>query len=894
MPAACRRYREWALNQPWMQRGPIRGNTSGSGINPAVRDTAVWAQGGDSPAWLMPQLAAMRDFYRVPVTAHWAWWYAVPFDHMNPDYWPTDPFLATALQDARSMGITTIGYNCPFLWDYETRTWKEHDGIQHAALDPRERPYEYHRGRNARMDIASPVWQDIGQDISERMLLQLGFAGCYYDLFGGTTQLSYNDRWHLPGGGNYWITSGRQWLQHIRAAVQPAGLRPVMSCEGFTEAYIDLMDAFLTVSLNRSGWRFKDGYDNFPLLAYVYHDYAMVYGSETRRGAFTDAYNRFLAGLGFVWGQGISENKHPISHAPGEAQYARHDHFMRDAVHAWHRAASKFLTGGLGIETAQVPDPSLGGTAAVCVVSRSHSLEMCGMSEGIQWTGPSVLGSAWKAHDDTIGLTLANITDTNQPVEIIIAPAALAAGGRTLWQSWPLPVRRVAVLSDTNFHLPLTAPAAGVMVFELRDASPPVIRDLQPVDWRFVQVDEQGVFPEQTSEGNALWGSRDTDVRTEHGAEHTRIQILDAAGQPRRQEREVAYSHPKQGQGQPFPRGRNGKRFYVVERTPFALQGQARVETTWRAQVLSGTIEAQSPFTLSGPAEAVLLLRDAQERIHLAAGQTTLDAGAYRFGAWLPHSGDPALAGDDLAGQLARYSRALAETGSQLLQEGGDAAQTDGRRALALGNAWAWVKAGFRVQLNSESTWLVPTHPLVLRFNSTRPVADTDLVVDTHTYALSITRPEALAFQLICDQPDAAGNRFSALLIAGADVQGGRVVATVGVPVSVDHPLLLSIEGSPVMAAERGSTAEGSMLHLHNFSPYVLPARVWVTGLEGAGWDVSGIARALKVAPYATEEIPLSLLIPHGADRTSVATLHANYSASAATDTTVDITIKAR
>ncbi len=820
---AARIYRSWAMEKPWMARGPVRAESKRAAefgsVSPKMLDCAFWGKFYFGADKVVPELAGYRQYLQVPMNTHWVAYYETEFDNNNLEYFPVRPRYLEGARDVRSMGMGAKVYVCCGVWDMDTDSFAKYDLLNTAAaLNETGMPYiwELFGQPNAWMNPAAKIWRDKFHETSWKMFRDWGVDGEYLDVLAAAdAKLCYNDKIGEVHGSDGWTKYSLAILKNLREQIRKYNPESFMTSECFAENYISYLDGFLTLDMTRYGWLYGGGLDVYPMFSQIYHDYAIPFGSDCNQLLKPDAF-RWQMGHSFVWGIQPTYSQIPNVKEP-ETASPENDRYTREIAHAWHRSGSKFLTGGLGIECAQVPDAALMGNAPAAVISQPYAVTAeLYMQRNLKWQGPAVPASAWRAFDGTIGFTLANITDKSQDITLKLEPAKLnlADGKDTLWRTWPLPAAKLGkVQPESKF----TLPAATAMILELRDDSAPVIKDLETYGWKFVKTGADGKIAPVTSDSGEFFGAEDAMIinNAENGKN-----VLTVAMR----------------RGSTSAEGL--KPFFVLKPTGVAFAGAYKATVWYTGEALISNIELKSNAAITYPDGLKISLVNSKSGQALTPAKgTEIPAGTYRLAAYRPVDIDNAKALEILRNPNAsevEINKALAR--------------------LTIANADAFSAAGFIFDSYTERLWVLPEGKQTITFSKDSRLKNGKL---------EIMRPELLPFVTVTAQQPGAAFEIAVkadvpLEMMGRMVYSGELNSHPIFAVShinVDYPLIAElIPGKKAISMGPGETSR-TEIGIRNTSPYEL--EVTITADLPEGWTAK--ADSVRVPGKSKKIVPVDV-----------------------------------
>ena len=728
---ACGLYRQWALQQPWAARGPIWKPEPQAlfPLSARVKNNVFWSQNYCTPGKVVPEVTQYRSYLRVPEILHYYFFSISGFNENEPEPFPASPYLAQGVRDMKNAGIGVMPYICCATWDPDTQSWRKRQAAAGAALAVDGKPYTWLFPGNSLtqwMDPSAPVWQQ--KQVEEAgKFMEYGMNGIYLDCLGQSSKLSYNRQLHPVHGGNYWGAGNRQLLGAVQTEMRKCNPAAFLATEGICDAYLDRVDAFLTLDVSRYSWHDQNGWDAFPLFAMVYHDYAINFGGECAPQQEPDFF-AWQLGLCLTWGSQLQYID--FWPPPKPEDFPVNSAYLAEAARAYHQVARKFLTGGRWIQTAQVPQGELAGNAPVAVIGPEHTVRFSfNTNPSFLWVGPAVLASAWKADDGTLGVILTNITASEKRVQLRLDVTALGLPKAPLWNLWPLPVAPQPARGESPRVLDLVLPPHSVRVVQAGGSTPPEPEPLEEIPWRLCTADSKGEFAPLTMAGQTLWGCEDSVVRNEMGKENRlTLSAKTPNGLARRRLAKVV-NWTKSPEGCTYPRASQDKPFFLLRPTPYQLMGAATAEVEADKSVLVATIDATAACQLVAPADAVLFTRDATGQVRRATGRLDLRAGRHLVAIMRPEDliraeMDPASpvrqaiaalsAGSDPVAAMARFSLAVLDFAEKSADRPRGAAFRDGVARLSrAAAATTRVATGVDGALVMPQDWLAPGLPLL-------------------------------------------------------------------------------------------------------------------------------------------------------------------------------------
>ncbi len=699
----ARLYRDWTLAMPWNRSASVRKNDAGSfPVAAEMRDAVLWCGFYDWPRLFVPDIAAFREYFRVPVNGLWYRYYLASFDMNNPEYFPVAPHFRQALRDLRTLRIPVIPYICSAIWNTDQNDYIRENGASAAVLNSAG-SIEYwniNGQKNAWMHPYSPLWQQKIGSIADRLVNHWGMDGIYFDVLGANCFKTFDPAQKMVNGGSHWARGARAILERVRKDALRNGKNPVLTAECFSESLVNRLDGFLSLDNTRGGWR--PCQDVFPFALAVYGDRSLHFGGDLGQYLPAD-YFRWQLAHNLAWG--IQPMYFTTNVTPPEHPNPGNDRFARDLVRMWHGAGMDFLNGGERLELALVTEEAWIGRAPAALISREWRPRLMQFPyRPFQWRGPAVAGGLFRAHDGRIAVALVNPCETPEKAELRIEPSRLNITGGILWQVWPLPVRKAAFVGMVPIVLTMTLAPGEARFYELcgRNAVPPKVEPPLPDGGRrLIAWNETVQSPDST-----LMSAEDAPcVHAAHaGTLSVRLAGLDASGAVR----------PRQGRilkREPWMVGRgvrddfDEKTFFVIRKTPFVFKGDGEAVVLGMDDMLYAEMTVTGPAELAGP-EATRFTVCAGDRIRLEKGRIALEPGKYRVAAF-PESRWTAASGGTPSARLAGITRS-----------GTGPSSREADRFLA--NIVTRAVTGAFLASDQEHEWLLPGVPFELAWKGVR------------------------------------------------------------------------------------------------------------------------------------------------------------------------------
>jgi hypothetical protein len=251
---AALHYRQWALQQKWVQGGKI---SQRSNFPEILKNLGVWVladwvwEGADGqPAQMDAPLLEAQKFLGVPIGVHWYNWHHMKFDNEYPHFLPPKPGFAERVKDLTSQGVLVMPYINGSSADLNIPDFDKFG--PHAIVDEaggyRMHFYGENSGRLLSMCPTQEFWQNTIANLVQSLVEDSGVNGVYVDQVSAMEhELCFNrEHGHPVGGGRYWMDGNRTLLMKVRNASTRQGRGPVITSEGADEVFLDLVDGNLT------------------------------------------------------------------------------------------------------------------------------------------------------------------------------------------------------------------------------------------------------------------------------------------------------------------------------------------------------------------------------------------------------------------------------------------------------------------------------------------------------------------------------------------------------------------------------------------------------------------------------------------------------------------------
>ena len=386
---AAKKYRKWAIRQPWTAKGPIAQRTD---FPKRFIDNGFWMCLGGEPKNVEKILVDLdkRVNGRVPFATHWYNWHKIPFDHSYPNYFPTKDGFAETTARMKEKGQLIMPYINGRLWDMDIDSFPT-EGIKSAAKNENGEPYIEIYASKRRLVPNCPfttLWQNKVQEICSRLMNECGVNGIYLDQIGAAApKLCFDPTHNHPiGGGRHWCDGYRAMLTPIKKMAAEKGV--TLTTENIAEPYMDNIDGYLTwVQRNQ---------EDVPAMTAVYSGYAIYFTSPMYAEDDFDAF-RACQGRDFLWGCQLGWNGEWIM----DTKHTNHlEYLIR--LGSLQKAAKEFMV--LGELLGDVPN----------TVQTEPFTTTWHLRTPHNVTLPSVQSTLWKNPQGDLLMAIVNYSDNYQ------------------------------------------------------------------------------------------------------------------------------------------------------------------------------------------------------------------------------------------------------------------------------------------------------------------------------------------------------------------------------------------------------------------------------------------------------------------------------------------------
>ncbi len=311
---ASKIYRNWAVNQTWAKKGPVKDR---SDIPEWILNTDLWYwnhhydQGGH-PKIVIPAIEYLKKYLDANLTFHWYGYNGEQFDtywrypEMVPDNPDIRERLRTGIEELHKMGVKCLPYINSRLWNPEIKSFRDADGMEQISVDENGNPSHTWGYIGHTVCPTSKPFHELITSQVERLMKEFGMDGAYLDQLSGCYAAPcFNPGHdHGVGGHDHWHSGYRKLLKTLRAGTKSRNPDAAFSSESTIECFMDLLDIDLAREL--TNLNLTPGNTPalpVPMFISVYHDYHLTYGSVSKMVKAQPAKYRYAESLCFTAGQ---------------------------------------------------------------------------------------------------------------------------------------------------------------------------------------------------------------------------------------------------------------------------------------------------------------------------------------------------------------------------------------------------------------------------------------------------------------------------------------------------------------------------------------------------------------------------------------------------------------
>ncbi|MCD6222015.1 hypothetical protein J7K25_07670 [bacterium] len=391
------KYRNWALNQPWIRAERTGNWKTGREI---LSNNALWVI--NNPSHGISYLIKLRKDIGVSYITHMYSWHTNPFDTYYPEYFPPVPVIPEMIKKMHQNGILFHPYINVRLWDTTLKSFTpevKENVVKKINGELDINPIGQKKHPTATMCPSSTFWQEKIAGIVEKLVKEYESDGVYLDQFSTGCIPCLNEKHHHPiGGGNYWANGYREMVKKIEEKLKDAKRHYFLTSESFTDAFIGVIDGFLL-------W-VSYGPDFIPFAQSVYGDRAYFWGRWFGKNDFKDVKN-FRSKIADMFVQGVQLGWFCPTYLYQQKNYKDLISALSPYVSLWEKA-NKYLNRGRLIRPPEVLSAKTKSPFEKLSFVWGHH------SKNVEVKLPAVMVSLWEFNPNDIALIMANVSEKEQ------------------------------------------------------------------------------------------------------------------------------------------------------------------------------------------------------------------------------------------------------------------------------------------------------------------------------------------------------------------------------------------------------------------------------------------------------------------------------------------------
>jgi len=420
---ACQLYRQWAVKQVWCSKGPVAGRKD---TPQCLKDCCMFLRqsskgdggrgveflsGTQTQHNLKNTLRCMELFGENIPSVWYSWWVkdksrsaatakflATKGNGNDGQFVDAIPAVVTANRRIVAAGGYPTAYINAVIYDFgDAEDFKK---AEHAAMRDIRGELYIHKGdpQACSMCRHAKWWQQRYAQLCTRAIKEFGFKGIYWDSYGKDNYRCFAvNHGHSYGGGTKCIQGEREFGKYVRKAIKQADPEAIISGEGCSEEFIDIVDTRLCLVVLHE--------NAAPIFPAIYHDYQFYFGRRVDAGLpepFFSMTTGYMFNIGGQLGRyGVSSSKGLDFDRPENAEKLR---FFTTLINA-KRSAKEFLNIGR-----MMRPPKMLSDVPIFTTKNPWYKKAKGVV-----TLPRLLCSAWKSPRGEVAVVFVNC-DTN-PIE---------------------------------------------------------------------------------------------------------------------------------------------------------------------------------------------------------------------------------------------------------------------------------------------------------------------------------------------------------------------------------------------------------------------------------------------------------------------------------------------
>lgn len=289
-------YKEWALKQWYVNKGPISQREDipewlksidyvwkGSSYSTDHSTGAIIKEGDSVDKMGQYPVILSQNGLSDKLLIDWWAWSKEGHDRAYPEFFPArdgNDKLKTGIKEAHNHSAKVMLYFNARLVDTTTEIYTNNQQYMTAFEDDIyiEQYHPYFAAAVA--DPASDWWQETVTNFSERAVEEFNVDVVYLDQVSvASPMFDYRDvPTHPPGKGSWWQEAENELLSKVHHAIRNHNPEACIGSENILETYLNNIDLFWNYHTSYElGYWYPNGH-TIPLFSYVYHKYALSNG----------------------------------------------------------------------------------------------------------------------------------------------------------------------------------------------------------------------------------------------------------------------------------------------------------------------------------------------------------------------------------------------------------------------------------------------------------------------------------------------------------------------------------------------------------------------------------------------------------------------------------------
>lgn len=274
-------YQAWALKQWYVKQGPLE---SRSDVPTWFKNIGLVWLSGPPNSMVNATKAAQKMSSNGTVLLDWWGWNYLGFDKGYPQYFPPmggNSAFQQEVNQTHAEGAKVMLFFSGSLVDTNTTTFQNYK--QFMIVNPngqiRTGNFSNHLVA-ATPDPTTLWWQSEVVNYTTTAVKEFGVDGVYMDAVARVPPaLNYRNATSPTLSGPTWWEAYSTIFTKVRNSIRQYNPNAIVTSEGVCEVYIPFIDGFWDNFGAQQSENQNPGITQLPLFSYVYHQYALVYGS---------------------------------------------------------------------------------------------------------------------------------------------------------------------------------------------------------------------------------------------------------------------------------------------------------------------------------------------------------------------------------------------------------------------------------------------------------------------------------------------------------------------------------------------------------------------------------------------------------------------------------------